>query len=84
MEICINPAVQVVISYKAALVDTFIEVADAIEDRFPDLQVDGTEEELKDCSFTIKGNDGQLIYSAGENEFTAEAIVKVLESINID
>ena len=75
---------QVTIRYPPDAVDSFIEVADAVEDRFPDLQVDGEEtEDLKDGTFEVLANDGRILLSAAEEKFNPEEIVKALEDSNV-
>lgn len=76
--------VQVTIRYGPDAVDGFIEIADAVEERFPDLQVDGDEaEELTDGAFEVLADDGRVLQSASKEEFIPEAVIKALEASNI-
>ena len=75
---------QVTIKYGPKLVDDFIEIADAVEDEFPDLQVDGDEEEdLEEDTFQIVAEDGRVIFTAPMADFTSETIIKVLRDSGI-
>ncbi len=79
-----NGGVQVTIKYRPDAVDDFIEIADAVEDQFPDLQVDGDEaEDLDEGTFEILGDDGQVIFSAPIADFNSETVIKVLQDSGI-
>lgn len=76
--------VQVTLKYGPELVDTFIEIADAVEDEFPDLQVDGDEEEaLEEGTFQIVADDGHVIFTATMADFNSETVIKVLRDSGI-
>jgi hypothetical protein len=74
---------QVVIKYCPESVDQFIEVADAIEDRFASLAVEGEEAEMGAGNFSIEGEDGELLLSGTGAEFDGRKIVVFLESLNV-
>ena len=76
--------VQVTIKYGPEAVDDFIEIADAVEDEFPDLQVDGEEEDdLEEGIFKIVGDEGHIIFCAAMTEFNSETVIKVLRDSGI-
>jgi selT/selW/selH-like putative selenoprotein len=59
--------VQITVEYDSAEVDLFIEVADAIEDRFPSLMVEGEEMEGGSAGaflFEVRDGDGRELFSA--------------------
>ena len=75
---------QVTIKYGPRLVDDFIEIADAVEDEFPDLQVDGDEDEdLEEDTFQILAEDGRVIFTAHMADFNSETVIKVLQDSGI-
>ena len=52
---------QIVVSYGQDEVNKFIDLADAIEDEFPELQVEGQEIEQDQQEFTIQTEDGKIL-----------------------
>jgi selT/selW/selH-like putative selenoprotein len=56
--------VQVVVEYHPDEVDKFIEVADAIEEAFPRLVVDGVETEEQRSAFEVKTKEGRILFSS--------------------
>ncbi len=63
---------QVIVEYNPADVDRFIEIADAIEERYPSLMVDGQEIEEDtadgDLTFEVKAQDGHSLFSARQTK----------------
>ncbi|BDA49560.1 hypothetical protein COCOBI_14-1780 [Coccomyxa sp. Obi] len=59
---------QVIVEYDSTDVDHFIEIADAIEERFPNLMVNGEETEGGPAEgkllFEVKAEDGRVLFSA--------------------
>ena len=53
--------VQIIVTYGQDEVNQFIDLADTIEDEFPELQVEGREIEKDQQDFTIKTEDGKLL-----------------------
>lgn len=51
------------VEYDPAEVDRFIEAADAIEDAFPGLIVDGVEIEDRPGAFTVSLEDGTTVFT---------------------
>lgn len=49
--------------------DDFIELADAIEGEFPELQVDGMEADSSQHNFLIKKEDGSIVTDTDSPEF---------------
>ena len=54
-------AVQVVVTYGQDEVNQFIDLADAIEEEFPELQVEGVEIEQDRQGFSVKTEDGKIV-----------------------
>jgi len=52
---------QVVVTYGQDEVNQFIDLADAIEEEFPELQVEGVEIEKDQQGFSIKTEDGEVV-----------------------
>jgi len=75
---------QIVIKYCPESVDQFIAAADAIEDRFASLAVDGEEVEVEGGGFTIEGEDGEVLLSGAAAELEGEKIVAFLETLNVE
>ena len=61
---------QVIVEYNPADVDRFIDIADAVEERFPSLMVDGQEVDGDAADgkpmFEVKAQDGRSLFSARE------------------
>lgn len=75
---------QVIIRYGAGAVDRFIEIADVVEERFPDLMVDGEEaDDLGQGSFEVTTEDGRVLISAAGDKLQAETVIEALEAANI-
>lgn len=58
---------QIVVEYDPADVDFFISIADAIEDRYPGLMVEGEEKESSSADsplFEVRAEDGRELFSA--------------------
>lgn len=59
---------QIVVEYDPADVDFFISIADAIEDSYPGLMVEGEEKEGNSASdspfFEVRAEDGRALFSA--------------------
>ena len=53
--------VQIVVTYGQDEVNQFIDLADTIEDEFPELQVEGREIEKDQQEFTIRTEDGKVL-----------------------
>lgn len=71
--------------YAAAEVDAFIEVADALEDAFPDVAVDGEEapDDAPAGTFVVELADGTVVFSrgaAGEKLPPPEELVALLDA----
>ena len=62
---------QVIVTYASDKVDEFIQLADAIEDEFPELQVDGIEADSSQQKFLINKEDGDVVTEADTSEFPA-------------
>ncbi|KAK3251385.1 hypothetical protein CYMTET_39273 [Cymbomonas tetramitiformis] len=76
------PPSKIIIEYDEAEVDRFIEFADAIEDIFPELMVDGNPEGTvpKKGAFEVSLENGQILFSKlQEDRFPSED--EVLEAI---
>lgn len=54
-------SVQVVVTYGQDEVNQFIDLADAIEDEFPELYVEGVEVEKDQQGFSVKKEDGTVV-----------------------
>lgn len=52
---------QVIVTYGQDELNQFIDLADAIEDEFPELSVEGVEIEQDNQSFSVKAEDGKII-----------------------
>ncbi len=52
---------QVVVTYGQDEVNQFIDLADAIEEEFPELHVDGVEIEKDQQGFSVKTEDGKVV-----------------------
>lgn len=57
-----------VIEYDPAEVDRFIEVADAVEDSFPGVMVEGVEVEGRPGAFDVALEDGTTVFSASPQQ----------------
>lgn len=57
------PPTKVVVEYSPADVDAFIAFADAVEEEFQGIIVDGVEVDGPPHSFDVKMEDGQLVFS---------------------
>jgi len=68
----------VVITYDPEDVDEFIAVADAIENAFPSIMVEGVEAEGD--RFAINTEDGDRIYASESKQQDPEAIVAALRA----
>jgi len=55
------PPDKVVVTYGQDEVNQFIDLADAIEEEFPELQVEGVEIEKDQQGFSIKTEDGKIV-----------------------
>ena len=64
---------QIVVSYGQDEVNKFIDLADAIEDEFPELQVEGQEIEQDQQDFTIQTEDGKILAQRKPSEPFPEA-----------
>ncbi|KAA6424624.1 MAG: hypothetical protein FRX49_05292 [Trebouxia sp. A1-2] len=53
--------VLVVVTYGQDEVNQFIDLADAIEEEFPELQVEGVEIEKDQQGFSVKTEDGKIV-----------------------
>ena len=53
--------VQVIVTYGQDEVNQFIDLADAIENEFPELSVEGVEIEKDNQSFSVKKEDGTIV-----------------------
>lgn len=53
---------QVLVEYDSAEVDGFIELADAVEDAFPGVIVEGVEVSDKAGAFTVTVPEGPVVY----------------------
>jgi len=71
---------KVVVRYGSDDLDSFIQLADAIEDVFPDLQVDGTECD-QGSSMTISDSDGRelMVLEPEAPEAQLQDVVKALQ-----
>lgn len=70
---------QVIVTYSADKVDDFIELADAIEAEFPELQVDGVEAG-EDHNFSIRKETGEVITDSNSSKFlSAHSILDKLK-----
>lgn len=56
-----HPSAQVVVTYGQDEVNQFIDLADAIEEEFPELQVEGVEIDQDQQGFSIKTEDGKIV-----------------------
>lgn len=68
---------QVIVTYGQDELNQFIDLADAIEDQFPELSVEGVEIEQDNQSFSVKTEDGKIVMerkSAGPFPETASVI----------
>lgn len=76
------PLPKVVVRYGSDATDAFIELADAIEDAFPDLAVDGTEcEELgSDSPMTLTDAEGRQLAVLDANDAEAQ-LQQVLQAL---
>lgn len=52
---------QVVVTYGQDEVNQFIDLADAIEEEFPELQVEGVEIEQDQQGLSVKTEDGKIV-----------------------
>ena len=66
---------QVIVTYASDKVDEFIELADAIENQFPELQVDGIEAGDTEHKFIITKEDGDIVTEAGSSAFPSASDV---------
>ncbi len=73
---------QVVVEYDSAETDHFIELADAIEDRFPGVAVDGHEKDDGPKGFfRIRAANGDVLFVTEDSSAKPdpEAVVSILE-----
>ena len=73
---------QVVVEYDSEETDHFIELADAIEERFPGVAVDGHEkEQCPKGFFRIRAGNGDILFATeeGGDKPDPEEIVSLLE-----
>lgn len=66
--------------YQEGAVDYYIQLADAIEERFPDVVVDGVEVSTDNGSFQVMDEDGKVIFSGAEGEDTSLIVQKLEEA----
>ena len=77
--IMVHLAVQVVVEYHSSDVDSFIQLADTIEDAFPALQVVGVElGDGKPGHLAIKGQDGRVLKEVASTTDLSEAEVTAI------
>lgn len=62
-------------TYASDKVDEFIELADAIENEFPELQVDGIEASDAQHKLTVKKEDGDIVTEADSAVFPSASDV---------
>ena len=71
---------QVTVQYHADDVDTFIQLADLIEDSFPNVVVEGDDSSGTQGSFAIVDADGKMLHSLAVEDLEDEdPIIKVLD-----
>ena len=63
--------------------DDFIAMADAIEDRFPDLVVEGEETEEHADSFVVKTETGETLLSGEVRDVSSERVIAALEDAGL-
>ena len=74
---------QIIVTYGQDELNQFIDLADAIEDEFPELSVEGVEIEKDNQSFSVKKEDGTTIMeqkSAGPFPDSATIIESLKEA----
>ena len=79
---CCPSAMQVVVEYDSAETDHFIELADAIEERFPGVAVDGVEkEDIPKGFFRIRAANGDILFVSEDSNIKPDpgAVVSILE-----
>lgn len=74
---------QLVIEYGSGAVDDYIRVADAIEDRFPDLAVDGQELDVESGALTVTREDGTVLYK-GDVDTASDTFIEELEKAGVE
>ena len=75
--------VQVIVTYGQDEVNQFIDLADAIENEFPELSVEGVEIDKDNQSFSVKKEDGTVVMerkSAGPFPEAASIIESLKEA----
>ena len=81
-----GPPPKVIIEYDPRSVDAFIVLADAIEDVFPSMIVDGNEEgDGRPGSFEITTPDGNVIFSrlAMKKDPSPQEIIELLSQAQV-
>lgn len=74
---------QVIVTYGPIELNQFIDLADAIENEFPELSVEGVEVEEGNQSFSVKKEDGTVVIerkSAGPFPEAASIIESLKEA----
>jgi hypothetical protein len=73
---------QIMVEYDSAEVDRFIDAADAIEDAFPGIIVDGVEVEDRPGAFKIFLEDGTEIFKRESNTVDVPSNDNLLASLS--
>ena len=71
---------QVIVTYGQDHVNEFIDLADAIEDAFPELLVEGAEVEHNSQGFSVKTEEGTVVIEQKAGEALPEA-ASIVESL---
>ena len=73
---------QLFVEYHPAEVDSFIQIADSIEDAFPGLQVEGVERrDLQQSSIVLRGESGEVLRVQAGKVPPSAALVEALEKV---
>lgn len=71
---------QVFVEYHPAEVDSFIKVADRIEDAFPSLQVEGVERaDIEQSTMVLKAQEAEVLSFTAGRVPSSQALVDALE-----
>ena len=74
---------QITVEYGSGNVDDFIAMADAIEDRFPDLVVEGEETEEYADSFVVRTETGETLLFGEVRDVSSERVIAALEDAGL-